>query len=128
MTSITEDRWSLAKPGPFLAFAGMMLLAGCLETVDGTSDFGAGRDTAGGASSGRIVQTTDGDYLFTLSRAGAVCTARFEGGASAGSTDLQNIACTDGGRGTATVVYGSGGAPDRVVYAVNGEGGGTINF
>jgi hypothetical protein len=36
--------------------------------------------------------------------------------------------CTDGNNGNATVVYGSDGQPDRVVYNAGLDGGGTITF
>ncbi|OWU70492.1 hypothetical protein ATO3_19670 [Marinibacterium profundimaris] len=69
-----------------------------------------------------------GGYTFVLNRDRAVCTAVFEDAAAAGATELSDLDCSGGNEGTATIVYGSDSRPDRVVYAVNGLGGGTIDL
>ena len=67
-----------------------------------------------------------GGSTFVLNRDGAVCAAVFDETPAEGDTELSNLSCSRGGTGTATVVYAGDASPERVVYAVNGEGGGTI--
>jgi len=108
----------------------ILLLGACLETTgSSTLETGTGFDTAqSDQSRGSIARGASGKYIFSLSRDAGACTTVFDAPASAGKTDLSTLRCTDGSTGTATVVYGADATPDRVVYAVNGSGGGTIRF
>jgi len=105
----------------------LALVAGCIETVDGTTETAIGTDSGSGISGGRVTQTTDGDYVFVLRRGTATCTARFEGVATAGITDAEPIVCTNGERGNTVVLYGADGTPSRVTYYIGGERG-ALNF
>lgn len=105
----------------------LALVAGCIETVEGTTETAIGTDSGSGISGGRVTQTTDGDYIFVLRRGTATCTARFEGVATAGVTDAEPLACTNGERGNTVVLYGSDGTPSRVTYYIGGERG-ALNF
>ncbi|WP_428927700.1 hypothetical protein [Marinibacterium sp. SX1] len=106
------------------------LVAGCMETSGSTSSIatGTGNDSGSGNVTGSINERSSGGYTFVLNRDGGVCTAVFDAPPAAGDTELSNLNCSGGGAGTATVVYADDATPDRVVYAVNGEGGGTITF
>lgn len=128
MTIARTTSTAARRIGSTAALATTLLVAGCIETVEGTRDFGAGFDTRKGTATGNIAQRTDGAWVFTLTRGKHVCTARFDDPARAGGTELSTLLCTNGGTGTATVVYGRDATPDRVVYAETGKGGGTIRF
>ncbi|ANT62325.1 hypothetical protein AYJ57_18070 [Salipiger sp. CCB-MM3] len=89
---------------------------------------GIARDHSADRANGSINARSGGGYTFTLSRDGTVCTGVFDEAAAAKATELAVMNCSGGARGSATIVYDSEAKPDRVVYAVNGEGGGTIEF
>lgn len=115
-------------------FAAIVALSGCIETVgtvDGTRDFGSGRDNNGNVVSGNIVMRTDNSYLLTLNRRGANCTAVFDEPAGPRRTELSDLLCTDGNNGNVTLVYGDNAMPRRAVFSSNSSGtviGGTISF
>ncbi|MAM62443.1 hypothetical protein [uncultured Maritimibacter sp.] len=101
----------------------------CMETDGGSSlQTGSGNDTAAGSVRGSVSARPGGGYTFLLNRDRTVCTAVFDDAASAGATELSDLNCSGGNEGTATIIYGSDATPDRVIYAVNGVGGGTINL
>lgn len=101
----------------------------CVETSGGSSvQTGSGNDTTAGSVRGSVSARSGGGYTFVLTRGSTVCTAGFEDAAAAGATELSDLDCSGGSDGTATIVYGSDARPDRVVYAVNGLGGGTIDL
>jgi hypothetical protein len=111
--------------------AAAVVVAGCdesMRTVEGSRDVGSGYDSGAGTVSGNISERNDGSHLFVLTRGSATCTAVFDEPPAAGSSELSPINCTDGNNGNATVVYGSDGQPDRVVYNAGLDGGGTITF
>ena len=115
---------------PMMTASLLLLCAACVETggLD-TLKTGSGMATAGDDDArGSIGRAGSGDYIFALRREDASCTAVFEGPETAGRSDLSDLRCTDGGRGTATVVYGSDLTPNQVVWAVNGSGGGNVRF
>lgn len=115
----------------FASLTVMALVAGCMETSGSSGSTlatGTGNDSGAGSVSASINQRSSGGYTFVLNRDGAVCTAVFDETPAPGDTELSNLSCSGGGTGTATIAYASDATPDRVVYAVNGEGGGTIRF
>ncbi|MGS4947908.1 hypothetical protein ACVDG3_20765 [Meridianimarinicoccus sp. RP-17] len=101
----------------------------CVETSGSSSvQTGSGNDTAEGSVRGSVSARSGGGYTFVLTRGSTVCTAVFEDVAAAGATELSDLDCSGGNEGTATVVYGPDATPDRVIYAVDGLGGGTVDL
>lgn len=110
------------------AIAATMLTAACV-TEEGSGGYrGKGYDSKTGEAHGSMTARSDGGYTFTLSRDGAVCSARYSGTTRPGTTEMSALTCSGGANGTATVVYGADAKPSRIVYAVNGSGGGAISF
>ncbi|WP_188791680.1 hypothetical protein [Salipiger pallidus] len=106
-----------------------LLIAGCVpDTGDTTYERGTTRDYSADDASGSLTSRSDGGRTLTLSRDGTVCSGRFDDPAKARATELTTLRCSGDARGTATLMYDGDAEPDRVVYAINGQGGGSIEF
>lgn len=126
-TSQGETR-SSGRRAHFAAFAAVLLFAGCVETTGSSLQSGSTEDSGGETTRASVSARSGGGYSLVLNRDGVVCTAAFEDAATAGGTELARMNCSGGNDGTATIVYASDATPDRVVFAVNGEGGGSVDL
>lgn len=125
--SIISRPHCLALPAAALA---ALLVSGCGSSTTGDTSYrhAAARDTSASNATGTLTPRSNGGHTLTLSRDGTVCSGRFEKPAVAKASELARLQCSGGAQGTATLLYDGDAKPDRVVYAVNGQGGGNIKF